>query len=74
MIIDSPWRPVFMRRAFARMSTMLTLPESTMCSGASCSVSPACTTRIQSSGPTRLLRMRSHGTRASPQSSRMPIS
>ena len=42
--------------------------------GASCRVSAACTTRVQSSGPTRLLRIRSHGTRASAHSRRMPIS
>ena len=35
---------------------------------------PPATTRVQSSGPTRLLRIRSHGTRASAHSRRMPIS
>src|SRR5919108_374119 len=74
MIIARPWRPDRMRRAFARMSTMLTLPASTMCSGASCRTSAAATTLVQSLGPTRLFRMRSHGTFASEQSSRMPIS
>ena len=74
MMSESPCLLVFIRRAFARMSTMFTLPESTMESGASCNVSPADTTRVQSSGPTRLLRIRSHGTRASAHSSRIPIS
>ena len=74
MIIDRPARLLRIRRAFARMSTMFTLPASTMCSGASCNTSPAWTTRVQSSGPTRLLRMRSQGTCASAQSRRMPIS
>ena len=45
-----------------------------MNSGASCRLSAAWAIRDQSSAPTRLLRMLSHGTRASPQSSRMPIS
>ncbi len=74
MISESPRLPVRMRRALARMSTMFVLPESTIDSGASCSTSAACTTACQSLGPTRLLRMRSHGTRASAQSRRMPIS
>jgi hypothetical protein len=56
------------------MSTRVTLPESTMNSGASCRLSAACAIRDQSSAPTRLLRIESHGTRASEQSRRMPIS
>src|SRR5918999_488168 len=74
MIIPSPCRRAANRRAFARMSTSVTLPESTMNRGASCSVSAACAMRDQSSAPTRLLRMASHGTRASAHRRRIPIS
>ena len=42
MMSSRPCRPVRIRRAFARMSTMLTLPASTMCSGTSCRTSAAC--------------------------------
>ncbi len=74
MISASPALLLRIRRALARTSTMFTLPESTMDSGASCRRSAACTTRTQSSGPTRLLRIRSQGTLAAEQSIRMPTS
>ena len=53
---------------------MVTLPESTMNSGASCSPSAASTIRVHSSVWTRPDRTRSHGTLASPHSRRIPIS
>src|SRR6266545_1030417 len=62
------------RLALALMSTMVTLPESTIESGASCKTSAAWTTRDQSSAPTRRPRIRSQGTPASPHSRRIPIS
>ena len=64
----------FSRRAFARMSTMLTLPESTMNSGASCRTSAASTMCVQSSAATRAARILSHGTFDSAHSRRIPIS